>query len=121
MDIKFEDERLALIETDHAAETKLPVSVIQSARHRLNLIRAATDIQTMRNWKSLGYRGAGQDSDGEHTIAVNDDWEMYFRFDNIENSTKVTVIALDEHHLKDPLIYYFDMLGERFAMRQAHA
>jgi hypothetical protein len=23
--------------------------------------------------------------------------------------------------LKDPLIYYFDMLGERFAMRQARA
>ncbi len=27
----------------------------------------------------------------------------------------------DARKLKDPLIYYFDMLGERFAMRQARA
>ena len=26
-----------------------------------------------------------------------------------------------QYSLKDPLIYYFDMLGERFAMRQARA
>ena len=46
----------ALIETDRAAETKLPMlSVINSFRDKMVVLRAAPDERTLRNWKSLHY------------------------------------------------------------------
>ena len=54
MDIDFEDSRLAMIETEAAADTRLPVAVIQFARHRLCILRAAPDLQTAKAWRSLG-------------------------------------------------------------------
>jgi len=53
MEIEFANEQLALIETPEAAETELPVMVIQSARQRLNVIRAAPDVQTLQSWMRI--------------------------------------------------------------------
>jgi hypothetical protein len=36
MEIEFRDAKLALVETDRAAETRLPSAVIQSLRNKLN-------------------------------------------------------------------------------------
>ena len=55
MDIEFSDSRLALVETTRAAETRLPIAVINSLRSKLVIIRAAPDERTLRNWKSLHY------------------------------------------------------------------
>lgn len=41
MEIEFADSDLAIIETDDAAKTKLPIAVIKSARRKLTLLRAA--------------------------------------------------------------------------------
>ena len=41
MDVEFRDKTLALVETDRAAETRLPISVINSLRQKLIVIRAA--------------------------------------------------------------------------------
>jgi proteic killer suppression protein len=53
MDVEFADKTLALIETDDAPKTKLPVSLINSFRDKFVLIRAAPDERVLRNWKSL--------------------------------------------------------------------
>src|SRR4051812_36581645 len=64
MDVVFADPQLALVETEDAGKTKLPVSVIQSARRKLTVLRAAIDDRSLRNWKSLHYEKLKRDRDG---------------------------------------------------------
>src|ERR1022692_2894342 len=78
MDIEFRDSRLSLIETDRAMETRLPVSVITSCRHKLVVLRAAPDERTLRNWKSLHYEKLEGDRSGQRSIRLNKQWRLVF-------------------------------------------
>lgn len=95
MDIEFADNRLALIETERAADTKLPVAVIQSARQRLSIIRAAPDVRTMQNWKSLGLqaRAAGT---AEHLVVLAPQWAMVLGIEEKNSAMTVVVKAMEE-------------------------
>ena len=94
MDIKFRDEKLALVETDRAAETKLPVSVINSLRKKLGILRAAPDERTLRNWKSLHYEKMDGD---EKSIRLNDQYRLIFTLDTECRPNKVTVLRIWDH------------------------
>jgi toxin HigB-1 len=98
MDVDFEDKKLALIETERAAETKLPVGVIQSARQKLSVIRAAPDERTLRNWKSLHFEKLKGDRDDERSIRLNVRWRMVFRLDDRCTPNKVTVTSVEDYH-----------------------
>lgn len=95
MDIEFADSRLALIETERAADTKLPVAIIQSARHRLSVMRAAPDLRTMQNWKSLGMRARGAGS-SEHLVMLSPQWAMVLKIEEKNNAMTVTIRAMEE-------------------------
>lgn len=98
MDVDFDDERLALIETHQAAESKLPVSVIQSARRKLAVIRAAIDERTLRNWKSLHYEKLKGARDDQRSIRLNGQWRMVFRIDTTCQPNRVAVISIEDYH-----------------------
>lgn len=89
MEIDFEDESLALIETEAAADTRLPVAVIQTARHRLCILRAAPDLETAKAWKSLGLQSRPETA--EHLITLSAHWAMVVTF--IEKNGAMTVIV----------------------------
>lgn len=94
MDIEFRDEKLALVETDRAAETKLPVSVINSLRKKLGIMRAAPDERTLRNWKSLHYEKMDGD---ERSIRLNDQYRLIFTLDTECRPNKATVLRIWDH------------------------
>jgi proteic killer suppression protein len=94
MDIEFRDEKLALVETDRAAETKLPVSVINSLRKKLGIMRAAPDERTLRNWKSLHYEKMDGD---ERSIRLNDQYRLIFTLDTECRPNKVTALRIWDH------------------------
>lgn len=96
--MEFADPRLALIETDRAADTRLPVAVIQSARRKLVAIRAATDERTLRNWKSLHYEKLKGARSEERSIRLNNQWRLVFQIDDKCNPHKVTVVAIEDYH-----------------------
>ena len=98
MDVEFEDSRLALIETTRAAESRLPVGVIQSARRKLTAIRAAPDERTLRNWKSLHYEKLKGTRDDQRSIRLNSQWRLVFRLDTTCAPNKVTVISIEDYH-----------------------
>jgi proteic killer suppression protein len=98
MDVEFEDSRLGLIETPRAAETRLPVAVIQSARQKLNVIRAAPDERTLRNWKSLHYEKLRGGREDQRSIRLNAQWRLVFWLDSSCTPQKVTVISLEDYH-----------------------
>ncbi|MBN9468269.1 MAG: type II toxin-antitoxin system RelE/ParE family toxin [Bosea sp.] len=90
------DTRLALIETERAAETGLPVAVIQSMRQRLNLMRAVPDTSTMRAWKSLRYEEAALDSNGMQSIAVSSQWTLHVRINDKVTPAEIMIMGLKE-------------------------
>jgi proteic killer suppression protein len=98
MDVEFASDWLALIETTRAAETRLPVSVIHSARQKLNVIRAAPDERTLRNWKSLHYEKLKGELEDRRSIRLNLQWRMIFRLDTSCSPNKVRVLSIEDYH-----------------------
>jgi toxin HigB-1 len=96
MDVEFSDKRLALIETDRAAETGLPVAVIERCREKLGYIRAAVDDRSLRNWKSLHYEKL--DKEGKRSIRLNLQWRLVFTIDTKCSPPKITVLAVEDYH-----------------------
>ena len=94
MDVEFRDERLALIRTDRAAETRLPCSVIRSWREIVVVIDAIPDARTLRNWQSLGYERLRR---GEHSIRLSDQWRIVFQLDESRSPPVMIVVAIDEY------------------------
>lgn len=94
MDIDFEDSRLAMIETESAADTRLPVAVIQSARHRLSILRAAPDLQAATAWRSLGLQPSLEPA--EHLVTLSPHWAMVVTFIEKNSTMTVTVKKLEE-------------------------
>ncbi len=98
MQVEFKKARLALIETDQAAQTKLPVSVINSCRDKLHVIRNAPDERTLRNWRSLRYEKLVGDREGQRSIRINNQWRLVFTIDTDCNPPKVTVLDVEDYH-----------------------
>lgn len=98
MDVLFADPALALIETEEAGKTKLPVAIIKSARRKLTVLRAAIDDRSLRNWKSLHYEKLKGDREGLRSIRLNDQFRMVFVLDESANPQAVTIIAIEDYH-----------------------
>jgi proteic killer suppression protein len=89
---------LALIETDEAGASQLPVSVIKSARRKLTVLRAATDDRSLRNWKSLRYEKLKGNREGQRSIRINDQYRMVFRLDDGTAPPTITILSIEDYH-----------------------
>lgn len=98
MDVVFADSVLALIETEDAGQTRLPVGVIKSARRKLTVLRAAPDDRALRNWKSLHYEKLRGDRHGGRSIRLNDQYRMILTIDETTNPQTATIIAIEDYH-----------------------
>jgi proteic killer suppression protein len=98
MRVIFVDDSLALIETDEAGSTRLPVAVIKSARRKLTVLRAAIDDRSLRNWKSLHYEKLKGDREGLRSIRLNDQYRMVFELDEEAEPKTVTVLNIEDYH-----------------------
>lgn len=94
MDIEFRDKSLTLIETDRASEVRLPISVVNSLRKKLHIIRQAPDERTLRNWKSLHY----EKMEGEEkSIRINKQYRLIFTLDTESKPNKITILRVWNH------------------------
>lgn len=99
MYVEFRDkQQLALAETDRATEVRLPVSVINSLRQKLVVIRAAPDERTLRNWKSLHYEKLEGDRDGQRSIRLNNKWRLVFNIDSECKPPKLSILTVEDYH-----------------------
>jgi proteic killer suppression protein len=94
MEIEFRDKTLALIETDQAAETRLPLAVINSLRDKLVYLRAAPDERSLRNWKSLHYEKMEGE---ERSIRINKQFRLIFTIDTATKPNRMTVLRVWNH------------------------
>jgi len=98
MDIEFADPTLALIETNDAAKTGLPVSVINSFRYKFVVVRAAPDERVFRNWKSLHYEKLEGYKDNRRSIRLNKQWRVVFTINTECSPNKIRVLAVEDYH-----------------------
>jgi proteic killer suppression protein len=94
MEVEFYDKTLALVETDRAMETRLPIAVINSFRQKLVVIRAAPDDRTLRNWKSLHYEKMEGD---ERSIRLNKRYRLIFTISVDSGNTKMVILRVWDH------------------------
>jgi len=97
MEVEYADQRLALVETDRAMETRFPVEVINSLRNKLVVIYNAPDERTLRNWKSLHYEKLAGRED-ERSIRINKQWRLVFRIDTKRKPNKITILKVEDYH-----------------------
>jgi len=98
MEVQFCDKNLALVETDRAADTQLPISVINSLRQKLVVIRAAPDERTLRNWRSLHYEKLKGDRSDQRSIRINNQWRLVFTIETDTKPNKITVLGVEDYH-----------------------
>ena len=98
MRIVFAADELALIETDEAGATRLPVAVIKSARRKLTVLRAAPDDRSLRNWKSLRYEKLKGNREGQRSIRINNQYRMVFRLDDEIVPPTITILSIEDYH-----------------------
>ena len=98
MEVDFDDSNLAKIETDEAAQTRLPISVIRSARRKLTVMRAAPDERALRNWKSLHYEKLKGNRKGLRSVRLNDQFRMVFKLDDQCQPQRITIITIEDYH-----------------------
>jgi proteic killer suppression protein len=94
MELDFRDEKLALVETDRAAETRLPIAVINSLRDKLIFLRAAADERSLRNWKSLHYEKMEGE---ERSIRINKQFRLIFAIDTASKPNRLTILRIWNH------------------------
>jgi proteic killer suppression protein len=98
MKVEFADPKLALIETDAAAQTGLPIAVINAFRDKFVVIRAAPDERTLRNWKSLHYEKLQGFKDGRRSIRLNKQYRVVFTIDTECKPNEITVLSVEDYH-----------------------
>jgi len=98
MDVDFKDKRLRLIETEKAAETGLPIAVINSCRDKLVFLRSAPNEMTLRNWRSLRYEKLKGDREGQRSIRINKQWRLVFELNNDCVPPKITILSIEDYH-----------------------
>jgi toxin HigB-1 len=97
MEIEFKDASIGLVETDRAAQARLPIEVINSLRQKLVVLRAAPDERTLRNWKSLHYERLQRAGD-ERSIRINKKWRLIFTIDTTRQPNKITILGVEDYH-----------------------
>jgi len=94
MEIEFRDKALALVETDRAHETRLPIAIVTSLRNKLRFLRNAPDERSIRNWKSLHYEKMEGE---ERSIKLNDQFRLIFTIETQSNPNKICVLRVWNH------------------------
>jgi proteic killer suppression protein len=97
MKVDFTDKSLALIETDRAGNTQLPVGVIKAARRKLTVLRAAPDERTLLSWKSLHYVQLKGGRDGQCSIQLNDQFQMAVELNKKANPLSITILGIKDY------------------------
>jgi proteic killer suppression protein len=94
MEIEYRDKNLALIETDRAAEIRLPMSVINSLGIKIRFLRSVPDERSLRNWKSLHYEKM---KGNERSIRINKQYRLIFTIDTVSHPNKISILRVWDH------------------------
>jgi hypothetical protein len=85
-----DDQVAEVVRGEDAHASNLPVAVIKAIRHKLRIVLAAPDIATVRNWKSLGFQGSGEEAE----ILIYEDWVMRVEIQSVGGDDEMRIRGL---------------------------
>jgi toxin HigB-1 len=65
----------------HGKRTRFPADILQRAIDKLNILDAATSLDTLRVPPSNRLEALWGDRAGQHSIRINDQWRICFRWE----------------------------------------
>lgn len=104
MEIKFEKEYLAELYYDGQAKDKryrFQPQIVKRYQRCIDLLEAATSIETLYQYNSLNYEVLKGDKTGVSSIRVNNQYRIEFIVEMLETETIVTVcniLELSNHY-----------------------
>lgn len=99
MKVRFLDPALERLETSNEGAGRWPAGVLKGFRKKMAFIRAMIDERDLRAMKSNHYEKMRGDREGQHSVRLNDQFRLFFTFEEDGDGTKVlVVIEIDDPH-----------------------
>lgn len=98
MDVKFADASPDRLETDPRYDGGFSGEIVRAYRMRMQQIRAAPDERTFRALKSLRFEKLKGDRAGQHSIRLNSQWRLVFRFEGQAPQKVVVIVEIVDYH-----------------------
>ena len=98
METRFEDVSLAKLETSTEGQGKWSVGVVKAFRRRMQFIRAMPDERDLRAVKANHYEQMQGDREGQYSVRLNDQFRLFFRFEQVSGKKVLVVIEIADPH-----------------------
>ncbi len=99
MEVEFEDEGLARLETDPDHNPGYGPEVIKQFRKRIQLIRSAPDERDFYALRSLNFEKLKGDREGQYSMRLNKQWRLILKLVKRESDPKlVVIVSIVDYH-----------------------
>lgn len=98
MEIRFNSEELARLESDPKYLGGWPASVVKAYRKRINFVRQAATERDLYSWKSLQVEKLKGDRQGQQSMRLNDQWRLIFMIGGTGDNKAFVAIAIEDYH-----------------------
>ncbi len=99
MEVRFDDPRLARLETDPTfVAREFSQDVVRSFRKKMQFIRAAADERDLYAMKSLHFEKLKGDRAHQRSMRLNDQWRLILEFETTAGGKVVVVMKIEDYH-----------------------
>ena len=98
MEVRFDNPAVARLETSGGGQGAWPTGVVKAFRRRMQFIRAMPDERDLRAIKANHYEKMQGDRAGQHSVRLNDQFRLFFRFEDFDGRKVLVVIEIADPH-----------------------
>ncbi len=98
MRVIFKDHDLDRLEADPSYTAGFSEAVVKAFRKRMLVIRAAHDVRTLRNWKSLHFEKLRGSRQHQYSLRLNNQFRLVLELETGQSSITAIVVAIEDYH-----------------------
>ncbi len=98
MEVTFDHTDLERLLVDLNYRHRLPDEVVKMYRKRMQFILNAPDERSFRAMKSFHFEELKGDRQGQHSIRLNRQFRLVFRFEGEPPNKRFVVLSIEDYH-----------------------
>jgi proteic killer suppression protein len=98
MDVRFANDDLDRLETDHDFNADFDAAVVRRFRQTMQLIRAAPDERTFYQMKSLHYEKLKGKRSYQRSMRLNSQWRLIIEIEKRQAGNIVVIVSIEDYH-----------------------
>lgn len=98
MDVEFDDDDLARLETDALFTAGLSSEVVRAYRKRMQQIRAFLDERDFYALKSLHFEKLKGNRDNQHSVRLNKQWRLVLEIRGEHPCKVIGIVEVVDYH-----------------------